>query len=1085
MGATSSSNWDPVSCTLGKPFLLTESTDGTFTIRYAENGYSITAWSTGIGVSTGSGTYFNLTATEGGYLISRKDATDQYLGSTDGSTSIVPNLTEGNIVWQFLTEEAGARYCAELRLYNALVAMDTYAGLPLDEYEEAYADRASLSPEELDAKAASLEKVYTLYATYTFPSWADVPILLEPTQGTWETYKGTNSYYRHGNASSGDHTLKGTFVADTDATLSYSINTSKAHSLLEVLIDGKVVRTYSSTSQLGWNKTVYDEVPAGRHEVEWRFTGYIGNGNGDIYSIGVASTPLISVSLLEPGSLGTEVLYNVNSVKDVRRLKVAGKMNDADWAIINMMENLYSLDLSEASYPEIKASQFNEGTPSGKVHAVKLPYDLQTIGNRAFAYSSIEEIEIPATVTTIDNEAFMYTCLKEITLPEALTSLGTSAIRYNYFLEKAYLPNSLKTISNYAFNSCNQLREIHLPEQLETVGMHAFSGCNNMQYTLPSTVKSLAEGAFAENNVIESLILPEGITFTGSWVFSNCKNLKYVEMPVSLNNLTATSTFSGCTGIRTLVLKSPTVVTGQTAKFLEGCNVSNVTLRVPSFLVNSYKLDDVWYNYGNIEGFSTAEIKDWTINADLVLNARDRFEGQPNITLDGAGSLKVNGEAPMAIQNFLTNHNVTNNDVTRMLSNCENISIAGTHTRRFYIPGGSWYFLSLPFNAKVSDVTSNNGALYAIRYYDGADRAASASTASNKNWKNYAADDIIPAGTGFIVQTNKATLLKFLSQEDESKQYAVSYTEFAKALQENPSESSQHKGWNLVGNPYLTYYNIHYLNFTAPITLWTGSTYAAYSVIDDDVAIQPCQAFFVQCPEEVSSISFPLEGRQLTSVIESQNGTSPKTPRAGHLDRQLIDLQLVQGDFTDRTRVVLNDAAALDYETQCDAAKFMSDDASVPQIYTLDADGTQYAINERPEADGTVRLGFYAGKGGAFTLTLSRNLADAVCLVDHATGTTHDLTAGDYHFTAEAGTDDTRFALLLKAYVPTGIETAGSQENAAEAADGGIYVRSASEIYTAGGRLVAKAQGAGLVSLPQGVYVVKAQGRAVKISVNR
>lgn len=183
MGATSSSNWDPILCTLGKPFLLTESTDGTFTIRYAENGYSITAWSTGIGAGTGSGAYFNLTATEGGYLISRKDATDQYLGCTDGSTSIVPNLTEGNIVWQFLTEEAGARYCAELRLYNALVAMDTYAGLPLEEYEEAYADRASLSAEELDAKAASLEKVYTLYATYTFPSWADVPILLEPTQG--------------------------------------------------------------------------------------------------------------------------------------------------------------------------------------------------------------------------------------------------------------------------------------------------------------------------------------------------------------------------------------------------------------------------------------------------------------------------------------------------------------------------------------------------------------------------------------------------------------------------------------------------------------------------------------------------------------------------------------------------------------------------------------------------------------------------------------------------------------------------------------------------------------------------------------
>ena len=45
---------------------------------------------------------------------------------------------------------------------------------------------------------------------------------------------------------------------------------------------------------------------------------------------------------------------------------------------------------------------------------------------------------------------------------------------------------------------------------------------------------------------------------------------------------------------------------------------------------------------------------------------------------------------------------------------------------------------------KVSDITTENGASYAIRYYDGASRAE---FGVGGNWKNYSPDDIIPAGT--------------------------------------------------------------------------------------------------------------------------------------------------------------------------------------------------------------------------------------------------------------------------------------------------------------------------------------------------
>ena len=83
----------------------------------------------------------------------------------------------------------------------------------------------------------------------------------------------------------------------------------------------------------------------------------------------------------------------------------------------------------------------------------------------------------------------------------------------------------------------------------------------------------------------------------------------------------------------------------------------------------------------------------------------------------------------------------------------------------------------------------------------------------------HAEDAVIEAGTGFIVQTSVATTLTFRALENESKQNIVSNEEVKKALAANASERMSDKGWNLVGNPWQCYFNIHTLNFTAPITV--------------------------------------------------------------------------------------------------------------------------------------------------------------------------------------------------------------------------------------------------------------------------
>ena len=121
----------------------------------------------------------------------------------------------------------------------------------------------------------------------------------------------------------------------------------------------------------------------------------------------------------------------------------------------------------------------------------------------------------------------------------------------------------------------------------------------------------------------------------------------------------------------------------------------------------------------------------------------------------------------------------------------------------------------------------------------------------------------------------------------------------------------------------------------------------------------------------------------------------------------------------DRARFVINEAASLDYEPGRDASKFTSLDATAAHLYTI-RDGVRYAIDERPLADGVVRLGLQVGFDGTYTIRLAttqhngtQDDANAVVLIDHETGVETNLTTGSYTFHAFAGTHNTRFTIHI------------------------------------------------------------------------
>ena len=852
-------------------------------------------------------------------------------------------------------------------------------------------------------------------------------------------------------------------------------------------------------------KLHFVELDAGTHSIEWRFVkGYSQN----IYDIRVEATPFVEVSLLEPGSLGTEVLYHVDHLKDVRRLKVKGEMNDDDWAKLDMMVNLYDLDLSEAKITAIPEKQFYRDYGDNKkcnyLHKLSLPEGLESIGEHAFYDSHITHIDFPSTLQTIEQYAFANSMLTEAILPASMECIEDYAFHHNNYLTTVDYPDSLSYIPYSCFSQCENLNTFTLHENLKNIESYAFDYCSRFNPRLPSTLTSLGRDAFNRCG-IDSLFVPESVTnWTGGagYNFMNNKNMVYAEFPTSFYKVPDDYMISGSNNLRTVVFKSPTVVSGEHKNgFFDGISVENITIKVPSFLVNSYKLDEYWYNY-KIEGFNTADIKDWNVRGGLVLNHRERIEGNPNVNIDNTGSIKVNGENAQKIDtlNISVDHTKYNSHYNNTIGTYEYdyyygqlwvrndaSSIGGAYMHHHKVEAKKWYFLSLPFDFTVGEVTNDADAKLAIRYYDGASRATEGVVG---NWKNYASEDVIEAGTGFIVQTSVATTLTFHAMDNESKQYVVSNEEFIKALSANPSEVLSNSGWNLVGNPWQCYFNIHTLNFTAPITVYDSrnKTYIAYSIIDDDYAIRPNEAFFVQCPEGTEYISFPETGRQLTSEITNQS-SAPAMRTAAMNSRQLVDVAISAGNLTDKTRVVLNDAASLAYETACDASKFWAMEAGVPQIYTLDSEATEYAINERPMADGNVQLGVMVATSGKHTIGLLRNEAKDVVLIDHVACVAHDLSLGEYTFTAEAGTYNERFTLSVAKAPTTAIDEVAAKVATVKCDGTTIYVDDVEgnvAVFSMDGRKVAEAESKGSATfgnLSVGSYLVRTVNGTSKVTV--
>ena len=683
---------------------------------------------------------------------------------------------------------------------------------------------------------------------------------------------------------------------------------------------------------------------------------------------------------------------------------------------------------------------------------------------------NLKIISLPQSVETIGAQAFKDVReLCDFTIPQSLTSIGKGAFFGCTFIENVSIPNGVTTLSDEVFKGCSSLQSVSFSDGVTSIGISAFEGCTQLKdVSFPSTLTSIENSAF-NGCAIEKLTLPPALKTIGNMAFSGCNNLTELHIPSAVENI-GDQAFSGCSLLNDIYTYTvePTTITETTFS-----TFNTATLHVPMTSFWNYYWNIGWsrFNHKLFQDFNKP-YDYFYLNNDYYLNGSTGYiEGTPDADMRPGSGLIVESDKDAADdQQNLGDVTIGSdgNGNSGVIIGDENLHIDNLHVK-INVKKGRWYFFAFPWDVPFKKISMQKGSDYVFRYYDGEERAKN----GNGGWKNVN-ENHLKAARGYIFQSSADDVL-MIAIEDVKFKKEDKYNDLVTHVSDNINDAS----WNLMGNPYLSYYDMSAMDYSAPVTVWDGEKYVAIRPGDDDYQFSPYEAFFVQKPEGTESVGFTAEDQMTKTQSETLKAQQAKARLARKVDvqRLLVNLVLEHDSVTDRTRVVFNNRQKMSYETACDAAKFET--AGVPQLYTLDDDGVRYAINERPMNDGIVRIGFTASQSGEYTLDVAR-MDTEVVLYDAEMNVVHDFKNGAYAFYSDKGT----FTLGIPNNETTGVEEV-ELEQVVEVIEGGIAFSADATvtIYNAAGVAVATQHGAGTVMLQPGVYVVSVGNKNLKVVV--
>ena len=325
-----------------------------------------------------------------------------------------------------------------------------------------------------------------------------------------------------------------------------------------------------------------------------------------------------------------------------------------------------------------------------------------------------------------------------------------------------------------------------------------------------------------------------------------------------------------------------------------------------------------------------------------------------------------------------------------------------------------WYFISFPCIVDIASIKQSNGTSlgllgtdWYIKYYNGKRRADEG--ADGSNWISITPADLatapnLEANKGYIIglATNTGVIKEIVFPLDK----AILLGEATSILVSVNSgkAASQNHGWNLVGQPYLSKYDVVGAGVPYIYFVKTGGVgYDYYLPSDGTKIVNPFSSYFVQSTGN-TTVTFDTDLRQSVRSSVSTNVSDN------------VQLNFSSASGTDRTNIVIDNEMSSNYVLGQDLEKWFG---SASAVYTV-LGGMNYALNSLPLTSvNNLALGYYTQLAGNATISVNASQTkglSALLLTDNSTSpvTVTDLLTSSYSFNATAGTTTNRFVLSAR-----------------------------------------------------------------------
>ena len=410
----------------------------------------------------------------------------------------------------------------------------------------------------------------------------------------------------------------------------------------------------------------------------------------------------------------------------------------------------------------------------------------------------------------------------------------------------------------------------------------------------------------------------------------------------------------------------------------------------------------------------------------------------------------------------------------------------------FRIDPTNWHYFSLPYDCNVADIRFANeeetavpvlGTDFLLKKYNGEKRAA---TQAGGCWEMVAADETLRKGLGYIFALPGDGKVKREFRfpmandviEDDLKDKMVQGIYGYGCDKDYTQVRANHRGWNLVGNPYFMPYKSdienpvlngeivedhsvdpwdgHYkfndpVNDLRYIVEPVNNGWSEYrQVAITNYSMTPFTCYFVQIggtsPETEQGIEFSKDQVTGRTSIVRRSPEEYEDAEDTHPVWCAIDLTNSKGEQDETTLLISNDFTD-GYDIMNDLVKMRGDYYQYAQITTKPVLASrnnegEMAFNALPDASAVagVPLNFFTAYNGEYNISYNNkydkdNEVTEVKLLDTKTNEWYDLMNSAYTFTTNRENNNTRFILSVSVnrrkgpQITTGVNNWDSETN--------------------------------------------------------